>query len=598
MNADADYINFVAGATTQEDENLSWLEEPAGVVIQFPACAKPAAREASAPRPVIRIETGDRAQIIELIQKTLAARGGLYKRSAFVVRPVSQAAPDPDTARVRRPAGSLSLIEVNQEWLAVEMGRAASWEKYDARAGEYKPADPSPQLARGVLAVADEWPLPRLRGIVRAPSLRRDGSLINEPGFDEESELLADFDPAAFPPIPRAPGRDDALAARAVLRDALREFPFVTPAAEAAAIAAVIGALIRQSLPSAPAIGITASTAGTGKTELATGLIGQIATGVVPSAFASPRSEEEMQKALLGLLVAGDPVIAIDNASRPIESDALCTVITEPSVKWRWLGGNGSVRAETNTTLIITGNGLEIVGDLTTRLLMIELDANCERPDARDFERPDFKGWVREHRGELVRAALTIPLAYLAAGCPATAARPSRFHQWDRLVRCPLIWLGCADPMDTQRPLRAHDPEREALAALLAALVEKFGEKQFTAGAAAREAQGQIAAAALAGTQVEEGSLAAAAIAVAGGPGGNISARRLGRYMTKRAKRIVDGLRLEEAGEDPAAHARMYKIVRVEAAGVAAELEEPDADAAADADFEKWQKEMEWSRAE
>ena len=573
-----------------------------GIVIPFPdpRATPPTAGQSpgSSParRPIVRVEPGDRQEVIQVVQATLAARGGLYKRSGFVVRPLTQAEPDPAGARVRRPAGSLSLIEVDQEWLAVEMGRAMDWEKYDARAGEYKPADPSPQLARSVLAVRDEWALPSLRGIVRAPSLRRDGSLIGEPGFDAASGLLADFDPAVFPPIPAAPSREDALAALEVLRDAMREFPFVTPAAEAAAIAAVIAGLVRQSLPSAPAIGITASSAGTGKSELASGFIGQIVTGVVPAAFAAPLSEEEMQKALLGLLVAGDQVIVVDNASRALESDSLCSVITEPSVKWRWLGGNGNVRAETNVNIIINGNGLEIVGDLTTRLIMIELDARCERPDARDFERPDFKEWVREHRGELVSAALTIPLAYLAAGCPAAAVRPSRFHTWDRLVRTPLVWLGLADPIATQSSLRAHDPEREALAALLAALHEKFGEKQFTAGAVAREAQGQIAVSALGGTQAAEGSIGGAANVVAGGPGGHISARRLGRYLTKRVRKIVEGLRLEEAGEDPVAHSRMYKIVRVETD--AQPGEEEDADARAAADVEKWKREEEWSTSE
>ncbi len=557
---------------------------------------RPHERAPADPRPLIRIEPGDRPELVSAGQKALAQRGGLYKRSSFVVRPDSQAEADLDTAKIRRPAGAITLVEVDQEWLAIELGRAARWEKLDARAGEYKPTDPSPALARSVLAMRGDWGLPRLRGIVRAPSLRGDGSLISAPGFDPGSGLLADFDQSSFPQINDTPTREDALSALEVLRDSLREFPFSSSSAEAAAIAAIIGALVRPSLPAAPAVGITASTAGTGKTELATGLIGQIATGVVPSAFSAPRSEEEMQKALLGLLVAGDPVIAIDNASKPIDSDALCSVITEPSVKWRWLGGNGSVRAETNTTIIITGNGLEIVGDLTTRLLMIELDANCERPDERSFERPDFKAWIGEHRGELVRAALTIPLAYRAAGQPAVEVRSSRFHAWDRLVRLPLIWLGLADPLDSQTAMRAHDPEREALAALLQAIVLKFGQDEWTAGAVVREAQEQIAAAALAGAPVPEGSLAAATLAVAGGGGGSISPRRLGRYLAKRVRRIVEARRLEEAGEDPVAHARKYKIGRGQVEASPARLEEPDADALADADAEKWARELEWSQ--
>ena len=564
--------------------------------------AAPAARRGRAPqlravksdpRPLIRLEPGERPRIVSEVQTVLARAGGLYKRSGFVMRGEQQPETGGDDERIRRAVGALVLVEVDEDWLAIEMGRVARWEKYDARSEEYKLTDPPAALARAVIACSGEWSIPPVRGIVRAPTLRRDGSLISEPGFDQQSGLLIDFDAAAIPPINPAPGRAAAEAALAMLRDALGEFPFARPEAESAALAAIIGALVRPALPSAPAIGITASTAGTGKTELAIGVIGQIATGVAPAACAVARSEEEMQKAMLGLLVAGDPVIVLDNASRAIESDALCSIITEPSVKWRWLGGNRNVRATTNTTLVLTGNGLEIVGDLTTRLLMIELDAAVERPDERTFSRADLKSWIGEHRGELVRAALIIPLAYQAAGSPVVARRSSRFHTWDRLVRDPLLWLGLADPLNTQLSMRARDPEREALAAVLHAIAEEFGEKEWTVGELVRRAAGQIGAAALAGRQIEEGSLADAVITVAtGGQGGNISSKRLGRYLTKRLRRIVEGLRLEDAGEDPVAHARRYRIDKVEVAEP-----EPDADEEADAEEEKWKKEEERATA-
>lgn len=548
----------------------------------------------SDPRPLIRIEPGERPKIVEQAQAVLARGGGLYKRSGFVMRGEQQPETTGNDERVKRDAGALVLVEVDEDWLAVEMGRAARWEKYDARSEEYKPTDPPPALARAVIARAGEWSIPLVRGIVRAPTLRRDGSLISAQGFDAQSGLLVDFDPGAIPPINPTPARADAEAALAMLRDALGEFPFARAEAESAALAAIIGALVRPALPSAPAVGITASSAGTGKTELATGVIGQIATGVAPAACAVARSEEEMQKAMLGLLVAGDPVIVLDNASRAIESDALCSIITEPSVKWRWLGGNRNVRATTNTTLVLTGNGLEIIGDLTTRLLMIELDAAVERPDERTFSRADLKSWIGEHRGELVRAALTIPLAYLTGGCPAMARRSSRFHTWDRLVRDPLLWLGIADPLDSQRLMRAHDPEREALAAVLHAIEVEFGEKEWTVGALLRKAAGQIGAASLGGRQMEEGSLAYAALAVAAGASGSISGKRLGRYLTKRVRRIVEGLRLEDVGEDPVAHVRRYRIDRVEVVNAEAEPL-TDADAAADAEAEaaeKWASEL------
>jgi hypothetical protein len=51
---------------------------------------------------------------------------------------------------------------------------------------------------------------------------------------------------------------------------------------------------------------------------------------------------------------------------------------------------------------------------------------------------------------------------------------PSRFHDWDRMVREPLLWLGVADPFATAADVFADDPARADLAALIEAL-EKAG---------------------------------------------------------------------------------------------------------------------------
>lgn len=547
-------------------------------------------------RPEIELRAGALDSIIPTAQRALSKVGGIYRRGAFVMRPEQQPEADPNDERVRRPAGAMLLVPIDQDWLQIELARAARWVKFDARSEQLKPADPPLAVARGCLARKGEWALPRIHGIVRAPTLREDCTLLNTAGFDPRSRLLADFDPAAFPPIPPAPTHAAALEALALLRDALREFPFATPEAEAAALALVITSLVRQSVPAAPAAGITASTAGSGKTELATGLIGQIATGVVPSCVSPPRDEEETRKALLGMLVAGDPIIVIDNASRPVESDVLCTAITEPTLQGRWLGGNASVSASTATTWILTGNGLEIVGDLCTRFLMIELDAHLERPDERDFERGDFRAWVAEHRGALVRAALTIPLAYLAAGAPPVAARSSRFHKWDRMVRHPLLWLGVADPLNTQKNMRKHDPEREALGTLLTALHAKFGKKPFTVGDVVRAAQGEIEAARLGGLTIGEESLGAAVVSVAAVQGSGISPKRLGRYMTKRLRRIVEGLRIDQAGEDPTANSRRYCIVVPPAAPGAIATGTSAGGASVEEDEDaKWERELKWA---
>ena len=57
------------------------------------------------------------------------------------------------------------------------------------------------------------WPsLRRLEGVIEAPTIRADGTILDVPGYDEQTELL--YLPGCdYPPIPPTPSRDDAVRA-------------------------------------------------------------------------------------------------------------------------------------------------------------------------------------------------------------------------------------------------------------------------------------------------------------------------------------------------------------------------------------------------
>jgi hypothetical protein len=161
-----------------------------------------------------------------------------------------------------------------------------------------------------------------------------------------------------------------------------------------------------------------------------------------------PDDEPEFRKGLLGILMAGDACALIDNLAKPVKSAALCAAITSPTYRDRLMGVNSTVTVSTAVTLILTGNGLQFVGDLTTRALLIGIDPQLERPEERQFQR-NLPAYIAEHRSELLAATLAIPLAYVAAGEPKLTAPHSRFAEWDRLVRrrC----CGSASPIPWKR---------------------------------------------------------------------------------------------------------------------------------------------------
>ncbi len=508
------------------------------------------------PRQVIRITLGELPRVVREAEAVLiATNAGLYQRSGQLVR-IAELERDSQIAGVRRKAGSIMIVQATRDYLGLKLAEVADFERFDKREKGYRRVDPPSALGAAVLSRVGEWPFPHLAGIATAPTLRADGSLLAQPGYDAASGLYVAIGPDEFPEIDPTPSRDDALGALDLLEDLFCECAFaggLRSAHSAVAVAATITACVRHALPTAPAFGISAHKQGSGKTTLG-GAIARVATGREPPVISASDDEAEFRKALLAILIAGDAVVLIDNVVRPVDSPALCAVLTAATYRDRILGASQQITVPTASTWILTGNGLEFVGDLTSRALLSMLDPECEHPEARPFRR-DLAQHVIEHRGELIKSALSIPLGYRAAGCPTVAAPRSRFVEWDAFVRRPLLWLGAADPLDTQAELRAADPVREALLGLLNAWHAEFGDKPASVAMAVEAASGTGFS--------ERPQLRDALLEVAGERNGTINNRRLGRYLVRHLRRIEGGVRFEDGGTDPLSCRRMFRVTRV-----------------------------------
>jgi hypothetical protein len=118
-----------------------------------------------------------------------------------------------------------------------------------------------------VLARNGEWRFPSIAGVITTPTMRPDGSLLLEQGFDESTRLLL-VEPPAMPPIPDNPTRDDALAALALIDKLLAEFPFVDGVSKSVGRSGIITPACRGAFPVTPAHAARAPDAGSGKSFL------------------------------------------------------------------------------------------------------------------------------------------------------------------------------------------------------------------------------------------------------------------------------------------------------------------------------------------
>jgi len=395
--------------------------------------------------------------------------------------------------------------------------------------------------------------LPVLRGVINAPTLRADGSILDSPGYDQDSGLMFEPNAVEFPQIPHRPTRADAKAALAALSMPIRDFPFVSAVDRAVALSAILTACVRPSLPAAPLHGFSSPVPGSGKSKLVD-IACVIATGRGAGVVAQGRTEEELEKRLGALLLGGESVIAIDNCENPLGGEFLCTLLTQEHVRTRVLGKSEAPELPSNAFVTATGNNLTLEGDLTRRALLCQLDAKVERPELRPFN-CDPVAEAKAKRPALVVAALTILRAYLVAGKPSHDLRPlGSFEAWSSLVRGALSWLGAGDPFDTMESVRARDPQTEALRAVLTAWRAVAGEQAMTTSQAidrteaSRNFGGVQPVDSSDGRARVDATLYGALLAVAG-QGSEINPKRLGRWLARNKDRILDGLRIVRAEE-------------------------------------------------
>lgn len=383
--------------------------------------------------------------------------------------------------KISLEAGTLIINPLTVEEIQAYGNLYCTWLKWNDRHRSYNPCDCPLGVARQLSAIKKEWLFPILSGIIQFPTIRNDGSLLLQPGFDEESGLYADFEPEKFSDILQNPTKEDALEALNYLKEIIDEFPFKEDCDKAVALAAILTSLIRPFVKTSPLFAITAPCPGTGKSTLAD-LISIITTGKPASAFKYFPDEAELTKSLVAILLSGPSVILIDNVTTLVKSEIISQVLTQETILERILGHSKKFHISTSTIMLMTGNNLTLAEDMTRRTLYCCLDANVEKPATRQFKR-DIYSFARQERYKIITAILTIHKAFRLNNIPGTSnLKPMNgFNEWSEIVRGPLVWLGEIDPLKSQATLEALDPTRSSTEAVFLAWHELFGNAKKSA---------------------------------------------------------------------------------------------------------------------
>jgi putative DNA primase/helicase len=188
-----------------------------------------------------------------------------------------------------------------------------------------------------------------------------------------------------MPELKQKPTRGDALAALALFDELLIEFAFVDEPSKSVALSALITPVVRGAMGVTPLHAFRAPVAGSGKSYLVD-VSSAITTGNFCPVIAAGRTEEETEKRLGGAMLAGYPLISIDNLNGELGGDCLCQLVERRIVSVRALGGSKLYKIESGATVFATGNNIQPTGDIIRRVIMCSLDPNMERPEQREFK--------------------------------------------------------------------------------------------------------------------------------------------------------------------------------------------------------------------
>ena len=338
-------------------------------------------------------------------------------------------------------------------------------------------------------------------------------------------------------------------------------------------LTAMLTAIERPLLPTAPGFAFDAPVQASGKSLLTKVLAELSGTTPVMSPHPGSSGEQELRKSIFAMLLEGRRVIVFDNVIGEVDSASLAAVYTSPIYSDRILGKSNSGTVPTNALILMSGNNITLKGDLPRRVLKCRIDPKTETPHQRSFDF-DPAAMVRDHRQQIVAAALTLFYGYFSLGCEKRLGkgRTASYDEWDDIIRQTVCWLAdlqkrgllpsghtadglacprLVDPLDAIADAIAVDPGLLQLGRLLTAWSHTIGTGYAHASKMTVKelvkAHGNVKPATPDASDPDCPTLAEVFADLAGVPRtSEINNKKLGMYFATHADRVLRGLTIRQ----------------------------------------------------
>lgn len=315
-----------------------------------------------------------------------------------------------------------------------------------------------------------------LTGIVEHPFIDNNWKLVKKQGYDKRTGLFTFLHHKL-----KITKMEPQKAFDFLTNEVLAEFPFEKKIDKIVAVAALMTAIQRPTISGDsgfPGFGIVSPTQSSGKTTLAQLISYSIFNRPVAAATLPENDEEELAKALLAILQEGHSCVLFDNITQgtQVTSNNLAKVMSSDSFRGRQLGENKTVEVPCSVLWLFTGNGIKFVGDFSTRIYPININPKMADPNTRVFKRENIGQWALDNRKKIISAVLSI----IISGKGIKTKHGTRFKEWDKFVRQPLLKVSGVDINDAIKDNQLNDPIQAAKTNLFVELKKEFGEEKFT----------------------------------------------------------------------------------------------------------------------
>ena len=343
-----------------------------------------------------------------------AEADNIFRRDSMLIEIVEVSSEPPSDASIWRPQGYPMTKILAPAAAEGHLSRMAQW--YAQKKGKFVKSRPSrPIIADFCSGYSERWgKLKPFRMFTSFQTIRDDGSLIVEPGYDRQSGLYL-MNPPEGVKLPTKIGAKQVAEALTTLWEPFKHYSFEDEAAsKSALLSAIFTVCLRHLFPTVPMFAFTASKAAAGKTKAAQA-ISQMWFGKNPANVRYTSEEEELSKILGSCALAGDRMVLFDNVREgmPVRDPVLAGVLTSPDFDFRILGTNDRVKMSPVATFFMTGIKLEFSEEIQRRVLQIKIMPH-RIPDGA----PTPEAAATRMRPQLISAALTLIRGFYMAKRP------------------------------------------------------------------------------------------------------------------------------------------------------------------------------------